>query len=123
MELNLEGSEVTQVAFGFELVLLLWPEASIQVGGSFVIAGVESGSVHVASPELAVAHAATLARLFGTTLTLSTISEGAELCLQFSNGAILTVPPSREVEAFGMTLSGSPSKVVCIAGGQLEIWD
>ena len=123
VELNLVGAEVTQINLGFEFVLLLWPEASIQVGGPFTISERGAGVISFASPEEVLGNPEAVASLFRRHLTKAIISDSNELNLEFSDGMSVAVPPSQGIEAFGLNLPGSPSKIVCIAGGTLEIWD
>lgn len=124
VELSLVGSEVTQIILGFEVGLVLWPEASLRIGAPFsILASGGAGAVVFESPEDAIQDSQQVASLFGQKIVAAHISEVSELTLKFSTGMSLVVPSNDRFEAFSLELGGSPSKIVCVAGGEIELWD
>lgn len=123
MQIDIVDSLVTRVSFGYEVILILHPAASIVLGGAFSFTRSTGEQLTAEKPELAMSLVGDLAGLFETTLTGAFADEDSALHLTFSNGSSITAPASAVVEAWGVDLNGSPSKIVCAAGGGLEVWD
>lgn len=123
MQIDIVGSQVTRVSFGYEVILIVHPAASITLGDAFSLARPTGEQLMADRPQLAVGMVDDLAGLFETIVTDAFVDDDSGLHLAFSNGTSMTAPASAVAEAWALDLNGSPSKIVCIVGGALEVWD
>lgn len=123
IELALVGGVVTQVSFGYQVVIQLWPLSEIRIEGPFTWTSSTGEATKVDTPIEASAVAGDLASLIDEGVVSAVIDDDEELKVFFAKGSSLTVPASEVAEAYDASLQGSPSRIVSPIGGPLQIWD
>lgn len=124
--LSIVGCSLTEVSFGYRVVLTLHPGAQLIIGGTFDFrsASGESHVVGVDSTEQLARVSPLLVALVGRGLRVAAVDDGGRLSLEFEEGSAIRVDPAARYEAFDLLFPGQvPSRILSTPGGALEIWD
>jgi hypothetical protein len=126
MDLSIVGCSLTEVGFGYRVVLTLHPAAQLIIGDTFDFRSVsgESHVVEVDSPEQLARVSPLLVALVGRSLRVAAVNVDGRLLLEFDEGSVIRVGPSARYESFDLLFPGRvPSRILSTPGGALEIWD
>lgn len=122
MNLDLNGHWVSRISFENAVLVETLEGDRLRLGCRFSVrseglrfdfedaSNVSTGSDHV------------LLLLQKSIVSASVDSSGA-LSVELEGSLALEVPPDVSFEAWELDLRGSPSKIVCMPGGRLAIWD
>ena len=123
MQLDIVGHWVTRVSFENGVLLETLEGARLRLEGTFSVTPSRGPATLIEDPCRVGQGAVTILRLLHATVREAEAGDDGSLSILFENGERLEVGPDPAYEAWEIDLPGSPSKIVCMPGGKLAIWD
>jgi hypothetical protein len=118
--LPLQGRELSSVSFDFAVTFGTAEGDELKIETPFVL-HLSNGEPMTVDPESAGDLAANLLDLIHQDIVIAEATEAGALSVHLSGGAVISVRPDGEYEAW--TFAGaSGAKVVCRPGGELSTW-
>lgn len=121
MDLELQGQSVDRVCFDAAVAVLTSGGYEFRIETELVFRTSTGVSIRIEPEHAGHGEVAHLVRLVGEPIAVAESRSDGGLMIEFVSGALITVAPSVDYEAWGLVGPGG-SRVISMPGGEVAVW-